>query len=225
MGPVTAHLILTVPASEFEATEDLGPVADEAAADALLAAHAGEWYEATLCPPRAEGKAWRPLRRRFPSSPWCEVAQWSETERTHPFGRADEIAEWMRAAGCAVTWESLRAAGPWPGRQNRYGGEVEPDNALRVAERHEHDPLDAALTLVLREGATAEAVEHARSSQCVERAIEAQAERERHRNELREAHNVARRLRGETEVTAEMEREEGLRLVREWIDARKAGAK
>lgn len=218
------HLIVTVPSGEYEARNDLGVVADEAAADALLAAHAGEWYEATLCPPRAdpERDAWRPQRRRFPASTWREVAHWRETERTHPFGRLDEIVAWLRAGGCTVTWESLRAAGPWAGRQNRYPGSVEPDHELRVAERDGHDALDAALCLVLREGATAEAVEHERSSQCVARATEAHEERERHRTALREAHNVARRLRGEPEVTAEQERAEEFASAREWTEKRKA---
>lgn len=165
------HLIITTPSpsGEFEATADLGPVADEAAADALLAAHTGEWYEATLCPPRAkEGDAWRPERRRFPSSKWVDVARWP-IGYVSPFDRAEEIAAWLARAGVAVTWEGLRAAGPWPGRPERFPGEVEPDAWFRVAERQGRDPLETVIGSTLGEGATAAEIRRDREAERVSR--------------------------------------------------------
>ena len=155
------HLMVTVQSEEFEATHDLGVVADEAAADAVLVSRSDAWLEATLCPARRDStrEAWRPARRRFPSSRWCDVRHWgSAPDYTMPVGTpkdasVEALAEWLRRAGVDVTHEGLRRAGPWPGFQERFPGEVEPDHRLRIAERHGEDALETVLYLVLREGA------------------------------------------------------------------------
>jgi len=158
------RLVLTVPSGESEGRVDVGGVGGEQEADLVLEgrenSRGGPWLEATLCRPReGPGEAWRGVRRRSPTSPWQDVHHWGEApDYTMPAETpldvsVEAVAAWLRRAGAEVTYEGLRAAGLWPGRQERFPGGFEPDPRLRLGERQGADPLESALCLVLREGA------------------------------------------------------------------------
>lgn len=217
---------------EFE-RDEVHDVADEAAADALLKTLARGWYEATLRhdDPKHDDGA-RPTRRRLPRSGWVDVLWWPKdaTWKSLPSFEDDvlRVAAWLRAAGVRLTWAQLLRA-PWPGRQR--GDECaatccEPDHALRIAKRKGMRPIEAIVGLIEQDGFERGALSYrCRSNADMERRMmrDAVKEAEELRRELRDARNEVRRLKGEPEVTEEMEIAAACAAIQERLAARKAG--
>ncbi len=212
--PRPYRLWVAVPAGEFEDAVDLGEVATRADADAVLAAFAGPWLEATLRrPDRTHVEGARPKWRRLPASKWRKVRHWTAAEQKRlASDDVDRIAAWLRRAGVRLTWErALRS--PWPGHERgplTEATSLAPDETLRSMRRRGHDALRAVIGEVYTEGmGRGGALARERSMEQHWRRFAEIADRDIAdlRRELREARNEARRLRGEPEVTEEQERE------------------
>lgn len=212
--PRPYRLWVAVPAGEFEDAVDLGEVATRADADAVLAAFAGPWLEATLRrPDRTHDEGARPKWRRLPASKWRKVRHWTAAEQKRlASDDVDRIAAWLRRAGVRVTWERVMRS-PWPGHERGPVTEatsLAPDETLRSMRRRGTDALRAVIGEVYTEGMErGAAIARERSMERHWRRFAELADLDiaELRRELREAHNEARRLRGEPEVTEEQERE------------------
>lgn len=189
--------------SEFEECETFD-VVDEASADALLS-ESSEWLEATL----HEGATTPALRRRLPSSSWCDVRRWPHSPRDLAAfsGDVDAIVAWLRACGVTLEWSQVMRA-PWGGRD---AGDMcdgpEPDAYLRRdMRRGERDALTSVVALVMREGIERGAIGYRRDYFVDEQRESLDRARETNgwlRRELHATRNEVRRLRGEPEITQE----------------------
>lgn len=158
------RLVLVTPdaGGEYEATRDLGAVEDEAAADAALATFPGPWYEAMLCPSRADEArdAWRPDRRRYPGSSWVDVRRIADEDgapsfqTVYGFDEVGALAEWVRAMGVSVEWKDLLRA-PCPARET-WQQDIPIGPWLRGEHRNgECDPLEALVFVIHLAGRSA----------------------------------------------------------------------